>query len=748
MPLIHLSDEETLKIVGLDGYMLLRFLLICAKMGMYGGIFSLLLLLPLYSTSNEDGVIGMNLHTMANIKAQSPRLWGPFICMYLFSGAFMFLLYKEYEHFVHLRQQFFREGDPDVPTQQLFSVIVENVPDEFRRSHALKDLFESLFPGQVSSAQIAVDCVPLLKLIEERKVVVSRLEKAIALYEASDRQERPVVKLKADMKPTVVPCIAGEETDAIRYFHSELQRLNRSIKSIKSSATSLINAPIDWENEGGMAGCNSDDDSIQLNRNFSTDSDDITATFAVINNASICRTGFVTFSSRRTQAAACQLTMLSSDYPELKVFPAAAPADIVWENISKSLQSIKARTMLTTYILTSGVLFWASVLATVAFISQLSTLEEYLPFIKNLNPVLYSLLQGQLPVIALMVFISLLPAIFEYASVKIEGQKSVLAVRARVFDWFFYYQMANVYLMLLAGSVFGALSDVLDSPVSIVGIFANALPTVSTFFINFMLTELLSGIPLKMLRINPIVIYKLYLRIFDSRKLTRRQLLEGPLADEDVSYEEEIPQILYLVAIQLTFMVISPFLLIITGFLFSAHFLAWKYQFCYVITPSTQMGGMFWYRIFKYSMIALIASSITMIGYMGIKEGYAQSSLLFPLPFFITLVWNYTSDKFESISLDMAHNEALKVDERNGNVIYVLCAEILMISTAFVQTLEEVQVLQRNFRRNFSCRKSLTTTLNKNTPFQLCTVLITYPSLIQTRKSFQQFITSQRLSAT
>ena len=748
MPLIHLSDEETLKIVGLDGYMLLRFLLICAKMGMYGGFFSLLLLLPLYSTSNEDGVIGMNLHTMANIKAQSPRLWGPFICMYLFSGAFMYLLYKEYEHFVHLRQQFFREGDPDVPTQQLFSVIVENVPDEFRRSHALKDLFESLFPGQVSSAQIAVDCVPLLKLIEERKVVVSRLEKSIALYEASDRQERPVVKLKADMKPTVVPCISGEETDAIRYYHSELQRLNRSIKSIKSSATSLINAPIDWENEGDMAGCNSDDDSIQLNRNFSTDSDDIAATFAVINNASICRTGFVTFSSRRTQAAACQLTMLSSDYPELKVFPAAAPADIVWENISKSLQSIKARTMLTTYILTSGVLFWASVLATVAFISQLSTLEEYLPFIKNLNPVLYSLLQGQLPVIALMVFISLLPAIFEYASMKIEGQKSVLAVRARVFDWFFYYQMANVYLMLLAGSVFGALSDVLDSPVSIVGIFANALPTVSTFFINFMLTELLSGIPLKMLRINPIVIYKLYLRIFDSRKLTRRQLLEGPLADEDVSYEEEIPQILYLVAIQLTFMVISPFLLIITGFLFSAHFLAWKYQFCYVITPSTQMGGMFWYRIFKYSMIALIASSITMIGYMGIKEGYAQSSLLFPLPFFITLVWNYTSDKFESISLDMAHNEALKVDERNGNVIYVLCAEILMISTAFVQTLEEVQVLQRNFLRNFSCRKSLTTILNKNTPFQLCTVLITYPSLIQTRKSFQQFITSQLLSAT
>ena len=647
-PLIQTSEEDTLKLIGLDGYMLLRFLLICAKVGMCGGLFSLVVLLPLYSTSNEDDVIGMNLHTMANIKAQSPRLWGPFICMYLFSGAFLYLLYKEYENFVSLRQKFFSEGDPDVPIQQLFSVVVENVPPEFRRSNALKGLFETLFPGQVSSAQISLKYGALLELAVERKGVVAKLEKSVALFKASENKERPIVKLNKEGKPAMLPCCGGEEADAIDYFQAELQRLNLTIDKFKKSGVALTNS---IESGGGL---NEEDIAKSVEKSDKT----------VFGEDDVVGTGFVTFTSRRAQAAACQLTMLSSKHPILKAFPAHAPSDIIWPNVSRSLSSINASSKITTYVFTAGILFWASVLAAIAFVSQLSTLEKYLPFLKQLDPVTYSLLQGQLPVIALIVFIALLPVIFAQVATKVEGRKSVFDIRSRVFDWFFFYQLANVYLILLAGSVFGALTDVLDNPVSIVGILANSLPTVSTFFINFMITSLLSGVPLMMLRIGPLIVYKLYLKVFDPLKMTRREFLEGPLKNAPIKYEIVLPKMLYLVAIQMTFMVISPILLITSGVLFSSLFLAWKYQLCYVITPSTQLGGMFWYRLYKYSMTALFASSITMIGYMGIKEGFAQAALLIPLPFIISQVGAYTSDKFESISLDMAHDEAVDVDSR------------------------------------------------------------------------------------
>ena len=644
-PLIQTSEEDTLKLIGLDGYMLLRFLLICAKVGVCGGLFSLVVLLPLYSTSNQDDVIGMNLHTMANIKAQSPRLWGPFICMYLFSGAFLYLLYKEYENFVSLRQKFFSEGDPDVPIQQLFSVVVENVPPEYRRSNALKGLFETLFPGQVSSAQISLKYGALLELAVERKGVVAKLEKSVALFKASENKERPIVKLNKEGKPAMLPCCGGEEADAIDYFQAELQRLNLTIDKFKKSGVALTN-------------------SSDINKTDTAMGPDDATHEMKFNEKDVSGTGFITFTSRRAQAAACQLTMLSSKHPSMTVFPAHAPSDIIWSNISRSLSSIKTASVVTSYIYVAGILFWASILAGVAFIAQLSTLEKILPFLKQLDPISYSLLQGQLPVVALMCSVAVLPVLFKQVATTVEGCKSVLDIRSRVFDWFFFYQLANVYLILLAGSVFGALTDVLDNPVSIVGILANSLPTVSTFFINFMITSLLSDIPLMMLRIGPLIVYKLYLKVFDPHKMTRREFLEGPLKNAPIKYEIVLPKMLYLAAVQMTFMVISPILLMISGLLFTWAFLAWKYQLCYVITPSTQLGGMFWYRLYKYSMTALFASSITMIGYMGIKEGFAQAALLIPLPFIISQVGAYTSDKFESISLDMAHDEAVVADCR------------------------------------------------------------------------------------
>ena len=80
-------------------------------------------------------------------------------------------------------------------------------------------------------------------------------------------------------------------------------------------------------------------------------------------------------------------------------------------------------------------LFWGTVLAFIAAVSNLSNLEKYLPFIGNLNPVLYSLLAGILPVIVMNLFLSLLPAIFGYGAEKIEKRKTKSDVQQIVFQW-------------------------------------------------------------------------------------------------------------------------------------------------------------------------------------------------------------------------------------------------------------------------------------------------------------------------
>lgn len=253
---------------------------------------------------------------------------------------------------------------------------------------------------------------------------------------------------------------------------------------------------------------------------------------------------------------------------------------------------------------------------------------------------------------------------------------------------FFSYQIANVYLILLAGSIFGALSDVISDPTSIISQLAASLPGVSTFFLNLLLTILLSGVPMTLLRIGPAAIYKLYRLCFSECKLTRRTLVDGPLANAEIDYATLLPQFLYVLCIALTYWVIAPILLFVAGLVFGANYVVYKYQLCYVIVNKIETGGLFWYKIYNYSMTGLMASALTMIGYMGIKEGAVQAPLLVPLPIVIYLVWCYTEEKFKVLSLSLTYQETLPARQNTapgGNEVSAEDTVLRTFSPSFFQ---------------------------------------------------------------
>ena len=47
---------------------------------------------------------------------------------------------------------------------------------------------------------------------------------------------------------------------------------------------------------------------------------------------------------------------------------------------------------------------------------------------------------------------------------------------------------------------------------------------------------------------------------------------------------------------------------------------------------------------------------------MSIKQGVAQATLLFPLPFVILICWRYTESKFKLLSENMPLSSALDAD--------------------------------------------------------------------------------------
>eukprot|EP00981_Chlorochromonas_danica_P011965 scaffold4358_cov177-Ochromonas_danica.AAC.19 len=160
----------------------------------------------------------------------------------------------------------------------------------------------------------------------------------------------------------------------------------------------------------------------------------------MLNNSKekVTGTGFVTFKSRRAQVVACQVPILSERFPNVTAQPAPTPEDILWLNIGTAPAYTKNAEYATSVFFNSGLLFWGVVMAFIAAVSNLSNLVTYLPFLADLDTVSYAVLEGQLPVIILIVFMSMIPVIMTYVATSVEKRKTNSAVQMEVFKWYAY----------------------------------------------------------------------------------------------------------------------------------------------------------------------------------------------------------------------------------------------------------------------------------------------------------------------
>ena len=197
MTVLDVEEEDFLRMVGLDGYMLMRYINVCFRMSVFFTIWGLMALVPVYGHAPGRHV-GWNKYTLANIpnNPKADQLWVPAIFAYVFSIYFCHLMYTEYKNFVKKRVQYLIQGDPDTPPQTYYTVMVEKVPISLRSAPALEAFFEKLFPGGVYSVEVALDLNELDALTLERRLVRNALEKSIAQYKATGK--RPIRWIRKD----------------------------------------------------------------------------------------------------------------------------------------------------------------------------------------------------------------------------------------------------------------------------------------------------------------------------------------------------------------------------------------------------------------------------------------------------------------------------------------------------------------------------------------------------------------------
>jgi hypothetical protein len=150
----------------------------------------------------------------------------------------------------------------------------------------------------------------------------------------------------------------------------------------------------------------------------------------------VSATGFVTFRTRRAQVSAVRMPILSDQYPRMIAVPAPAPNDVIWSNMSAPQHHTEDVAYFTSAAYYCGLFFWSLVMAFIAALSNVSTLQQYFPSMQQMNPYVYAVLQGILPVVVMLSFSYLLVNTMCFISIELERRKTYSAVDQEVFKWY------------------------------------------------------------------------------------------------------------------------------------------------------------------------------------------------------------------------------------------------------------------------------------------------------------------------
>ena len=360
-------------------------------------------------------------------------------------------------------------------------------------------------------------------------------------------------------------------------------------------------------------------------------------------------TAFVTFSSRVAKSVSYQM-LLSHEFYKMSVVPAPSTSDIIWTNVHTPQSQVEARHQIAGMAFGVMAVFWSAVVASINAYSNLDSLAEDYSWLQQYqSSLIYKLLNHYLAVVILLILLSVLSFIFDLVARFYEGLKCESEIQDLIMTRYFYYQLANVYVTVTAGTIIGGIKEIVNHPQSILTILGASLPQVSIYFANLLVVKTLTAVPIEMLRIWPLLTVLGVNSCMDKKKCTRRELRTGVFEDNKMRYGWLYPSLLMVLMILTTYMCIAPLLSPCAVAYFASAYMTYKYQLLFVYVNKYQSGGKMWYQVFDRSMIILVCGSVVLLGYLGLKKAFYSGPfyVMFPQPFLLLHFWRWCNEQFK-----------------------------------------------------------------------------------------------------
>ena len=225
-------------------------------------------------------------------------------------------------------------------------------------------------------------------------------------------------------------------------------------------------------------------------------------------------------------------------------------------------------------------------------------------------------------------------------------------------------QLANIYISVTAGSIWMSAADIIQRPSAGLEILGNSLPRMVGYFISLLVTKILGGLPMVILRIGPLIKYLLLRLMYRTKYLTQREL-DKVYCVEPIYYGYEYPTQMLVIVICFTYATISPIILIFGALYFIAALMVYKKQVLYVYTPSYESGGDLFPLVCGRTIVGLVCGQLTFMGYSIVRGGHVTQVLtIVPLIMYTLWAMKYFETNFVEPSRRLTLELARELDEQ------------------------------------------------------------------------------------
>lgn len=565
------GGEEAIELAGLDAWLLVEFYSLLRRILCTIGPVLVLVLCPLhYTLRGENRNDFLSSFDIDGVEMGSKYFWVHASMVWFVVVVSTMYMSRAHNQFIEFRIDWL----VSLRSPRATTLLVENIPAQYRSDVQLKNYFTGLF------GDAAVEKAYIVRRTETLRTHLATLEKVeyskmrAEVYAVSDHPDTP------------------EYAELEKKYQIARDMVLREQEDVNQAAS--------------------------------------------VGDPKVCSSvGFVTFSSVLWRRLASR-EQYRTDVTEFVVQLPPDPSDVIYTDLKRDSVAHHTSEGLGGLCLLCVFLFWSPVVVFISGFTTFDEIQEHYQLFKDLKqnmPITADFLESILATAAMKLFMALLPFILFIIIKTFFTRKAGAWAQIRLMRWYYGFLLIFVVLVTIVGrSLLIFLVALALEPADIIGLMAKSLPGASHFYINYLVLDWFTTV-WQHVRHGNLINY-LMLRLRSMTPEAAKHLSE-PESEAFCGMGSRMGHGVLIATLAILLCTCSPVIAIFSTISFMVGRMTYGYLLVYVESPKSDTGGYFWIEAQKQLFFALFLYVLLMVAIL-VKQAanilvpfFAAASLVF-----------------------------------------------------------------------------------------------------------------------